>query len=236
MTKALVQQQWEDELKNPEDENIDYRAEKDISKQDKMIGNLVLSLQNIPGLDQNGTKYTSEDKITAVTAYFVTGSIKEASQIAGVPAWTIRKWKQETPWWNQAVMEVKRAKQEQLDAKLTNLIEKTMSELRDRLMHGDEVVTGKGKKIRKKVSARDLSVITGVLYDKRTHIRRDVDPTQDKPEDEDTLNKLKNDFEKLSREINAKVIDGEHSTSSVVNKQQLKEIVIDGEETKTDEK
>src|SRR5690606_19539667 len=156
--------------------------------------------------------------------------------IAGVPAWTIRKWKQETPWWNQAVMEVKRAKQEQLDAKLTNLIEKTMSELRDRLMHGDEVVTGKGKKIRKKVSARDLSVITGVLYDKRTHIRRDVDPTQDKPEDEDTLNKLQNDFEKLSREINAKVIDGEHSTSSVVNKQQLKEIVIDGEETKTDEK
>lgn len=211
MNSASVQQSWKKELKDPSSEDTDYIAEKDISRRDKTIGNLVLSLQHIQGLGDSRDCYTVEQKLKAVAAYYVTGRIDEAAKITGIEASTIRKWKQVTPWWNEAVREVKRAKQEQLDVKLTNLIEKSMSELRDRLLHGDEVVTSKGQKLRRKISGRDLAIITGCLYDKRTQIRKD--PLSDKEEvKEDTLNKLKANFEQLSKEIQARTIEGTHTT------------------------
>lgn len=210
MSKPKIQQQWEQELQSPPDNALDYIAEKDITKQDRVVQNLVVSLSSIPGLGHDNDMYDAERKITAVVTYFVTGSMQAAADSVGVQASTIRKWKQTAPWWNDAVREVKRAKQEQLDSKLTNLIEKSMSELRDRLMNGDEVITAKGKRYRRKISARDLSAITGMLYDKRCSIRKDpLSEIITKNEEQDTLDKLKKDFEKLSREMNAKVIQGE---------------------------
>ena len=209
LTKPIAQQQWEKELKNPKDEDIDYVAEKDISKQDIMINNLAVALGDIPGLDQDNAVYSSEDKIQAVTAYFIHGSISKAAKVVDIHPATLRKWKQQSPWWNTAVREIKRAKQEQLDSKLTNLIEKSMSELRERLMNGDEVVISGGTKVRKKITARDLAVITNMLYDKRTALRKDPLSEEKTPDGDDTIKKLKHDFEKLSREINAKTIEGE---------------------------
>lgn len=211
MRATADQQAWKKELKSPSGEDLDYIAEKDIAQSDKTIGNLVLSLQHIQGLGNVKDHYAIEQKLKAIVAYYVTGRMDEAAKVADVPAATIRKWKQTAPWWNDAVREVKRAKQEQLDVKLTNLIEKSMSELRDRLLHGDEVVTAKGQKLRRKISGRDLAIITGTLYDKRTQIRKD--PLSDKEEiKEDTLNKLKANFEQLSKEIQARTIEGTHAT------------------------
>lgn len=223
----VIDREWKEEITyntpaTDEDPQLEYNGEVDISsnsstnqiKQGKVINNLALSLTQIPGLDTHHSNiYSYEQKISAVVAYFVTGSIEEASKYTGIKASTVRKWKQQDNWWNLAVREVKRAKQEQLDTKLTNLIEKTMSELRDRLMKGDEVVSKGGTVIRKKVSARDLATIANTLYDKRSAIRKD--PLNEQVIDgkeKGMLMQLKSDFEKMSNEFNAKVIEGERVT------------------------
>ena len=215
-----IEQQWKKELKNPPSEDLEYIGEVDISRKGKQIYNLAMTLSEIPGLNQDNTVYTSEQKIKAVCAYFLTGKMSEAARYSGVTDFTIRKWKQTAPWWDAGVKAVKRAKQEQLDTKLTNLLEKSMSELRDRLMNGDEVISKAGRKQRIKIKAKDLAVISSILYDKRTQLRKDPNNTPDKEDKEDTLNKLKADFEKLSRDINAKTVDGE---ATIINEQRKDE-------------
>lgn len=188
--------EWKKELEeNPN--KIDYIAEKSCVRESK-------ELIDIP----EGIDYTAEQRLEAVTAYFITGSMKKAAEQVGIKETIIRRWKASSPWWTKALEQVKRKKQDELDSKLTNLLEKTLDELRDRLMHGDEIVTAKGKKGRRKVSAKDLGVISGILYDKRRDIRSD-DSQEQVRSNEDTLKDLKGKFEELSREINAKTIEGE---------------------------
>lgn len=225
--KTKLGKQWRKEIKyltpsTDNDPELEYNGETDIQsnsstardKQGRTIEGLALSLSQIPGLDSHGNNiYSYEDKITSVVAYFITGTIEGASKYSGIKASTIRKWKQEDHWWTLVVREVKRAKQEQLDTKLTNLLEKSMSELRDRLLNGDEVMGKAGKLVRKKISAKDLSSIVNTLYDKRSKLRSD--PLNEKiidNKEQGMLLKLKDDFEKMSKEFNAKIIDGERVT------------------------
>ena len=72
-----------------------------------------------------------------------------------------------------AVREVRKAKNEEFDAKLTGLLDDTIVEIQDRLMNGETVVDKQGELKRVPVSTRNLATLLGIVYDKRALTRGD---------------------------------------------------------------
>jgi hypothetical protein len=54
-----------------------------------------------------------------------------------------------------------------MDGKYTWLIDLASKEIADRLQNGDEIVTAKGERVRRKMSGKDLTYVTSILTDKR---------------------------------------------------------------------
>lgn len=114
-------------------------------------------------------------------AYFETGNQDKAMVIAGVHRNTAMKWKAEA-WFDKALKELKRAGDKHLDGHITKILAKTLVALEERIDSGDEkvLITKEGVfRAQQKLTAKDLAIVTGVLFDKRTAIRREPeDDTQ----------------------------------------------------------
>ena len=158
------------------------------------------------------SKYTAEEKFQAVMAYITTGNSKQAQKYCIVPANTIRYWKANASWWPEAVAYAKQQKQEELDAKLTKIIDLAVDQVEDRLINGDEVLTKNGIE-RKKMSGKDAATTGAILFDKRQLIRGDPTSRTEKVSVDESLAALKAGFERLSEEIQEKLdlrtIEGE---------------------------
>lgn len=118
-----------------------------------------------------------EKRNAFVAAYFETGSQAKACVIAGVHMNTAQKWKGE-PWFEKALKELKRAGDKHLDGHITKILAKTLVALEARIDEGDEkvLITKEGVfRANQKLTAKDLAIVTGVLFDKRTAIRREPD-------------------------------------------------------------
>jgi len=110
-----------------------------------------------------------------VAAYFETASIVKSAAIAGVHMNTAHKWRHDT-WFEKATKELKRALDKQMDGRITKILSKALDTLEDRIDKGDtKVLSTKDGIFREQVpvSARDLAVVTGVLFDKRNQLRRE---------------------------------------------------------------
>lgn len=110
-----------------------------------------------------------------VAAYFETGNADKSSAMAGVHKNTGKKWKNE-PWFDKAVKDLKRALDKQMDGRITKILSKALDTLEERIDKGDtKVLSTKDGIFREQVpvSARDLAVVTGVLFDKRNQLRRE---------------------------------------------------------------
>lgn len=115
-----------------------------------------------------------------IAAYFETGSLTKATQIAGVHMNTGQVWRRQK-WFEQAISELKKSLDRQMDGRITKLLARTLDFLEDRIENGDTKAFSNKfgvEKVQVPVSARDLAIVTGVLFDKRAALRKD-------PEDDD---------------------------------------------------
>ena len=154
--------------------------------------------------------YTPEQAIEVAATWLVTGKSVKTEKLTGVPAATIRYWYR-LPLWKELVMVLRRAKQEELDAKLTGIIMDASEELQDRVKNGDYVKDEDGQLDRIPMKGTDLAKVTGITYDKRAMLRANpTDKLNPKSSNiEDSLKKLATAFEAMSRRVNEKVIEGE---------------------------
>ncbi len=130
---------------------------------------------NLPSTAGQAPVADWEKRNAFVASYFETGSRDKACALAGVHRNTAFKWSSE-PWFDKALKELKRAGDKHLDGHITKILAKTLIALENRLDEGDEkvLITKEGVfRAQQKLTAKDLAIVTGVLFDKRTAIRRE---------------------------------------------------------------
>ena len=163
-------------------------------------------------------KWSPEDKIAAATAYIYTGTSQAASRM--LREWgieiadsTIRWWATQSSWWPELVKQVRKDKDEEIDALQTNLLHETGEQILDRVRNGDEVITKDGDIVRKKMTGRDLTIVHGTVWDKRA-LKRGNPTTRVEKNDNEALLELAQRFNQFAKQMEesgnlAKPIEGE---------------------------
>jgi len=117
-------------------------------------------------------KYTADEKLAAVLAYVMTGSVRGVVRLTGLKQQVVSDWKNNSSWWTDAYMSVKKEKQDEVDGALTTIIHSASGEIIDRIINGDEIIGKNGEPVRKKMTGKELawviSVTTNVLYSVET--------------------------------------------------------------------
>jgi hypothetical protein len=146
------------------------------------------------------SNYSAYERMDAVAAYAATGKPKEVVKLTGIPYQTIIAWKNNAPWWKKALRELRKQEDDVLDARLTRMMSKSLDEMEDRLLNGDEIITKDGDALRRKVSFRDLSVAgVAVSFDKRALTRGEPTARIEKVGDEEMLKKLQSQFKQIAQ-------------------------------------
>lgn len=161
----------------------------------------------------NRTHYSDKEKMEAACAFAVTGNSRRTAELTNIAEGTIRSWKT-TEWWNEIQARIIKEQDEELDTKLTKLIDKAVDEVNDRLGEGDYVYNPKlDKLIRKPVNAKDLAITSAVLVDKRQLLRGQPTTRVEKVSQDETLLKLAEEFKKFAKaktiEAPSNIIDAE---------------------------
>lgn len=151
-----------------------------------------------------GYHYSQEQKNACLALYCSEMTMVQISEQTGVPYRTIRQWKTEA-WWNETLNEIRSDNEEIFRFRAHQIIDKATKVLLDRLDNGDEVILRDGASVRRQISGKDAAVIAAVIFDKMrismnmpTAIHRHVDETN--------LKELAENFRKVAREMDAKVV------------------------------
>ena len=179
----------------------------------------------------NNTKYTPEERIMAATYYAVTGSSLQASEKCGqtgthIPASTIRKWKNTTSWWKPVLHEVRKAKQEELDAKLTSIIMEGADKLEDRVRNGNIKLNPRtGELNRIPMTSGELAKdAVGIPYDKRALMRGDPTSRTERVDPKLMLEDLAKQFVKIVEMNEPKPIEAEIIENDSIEEQSMEEL------------
>lgn len=142
--------------------------------------------------------YSDNVKMKVACAYAVTGNSKRTSEMTKVPEGTIRVWKQ-TEWWEEIQSRIRLEANDELDTKLTKLVDRAVDEINDRLENGDYIYNIKQDKlVRKPVGARDLASITATSLDKRQLLRGEPTSRVQKVSENEKLVRLAEEFKKFA--------------------------------------
>jgi len=115
--------------------------------------------------------FTEEKRIEVVTAYAVYGNAKRVEEITGVSSNTIRQWKH-SDWWEEVIQRVRIEKDDELDAKFSNIIDKTLERIADSVENGDYIYdTKRGQLVRRPIYAKEGAEILSKIVDKRQLLR-----------------------------------------------------------------
>lgn len=120
------------------------------------------------GLDKG--IYPEEKRIEAVTLYAATGHFGQTSELCGVPEHTIRAWRK-MEWFHDLLREIRGENNEKLDSKFTEIVERSLDQIVDRVENGDFALTRDGELVRKPMSGKDLSLVAAINVDKRQLLR-----------------------------------------------------------------
>lgn len=161
----------------------------------------------------NGNWWPEEKKLEAATIYAVTKSWEAVRDLVGMPIHAAKKFSEE-PWWDSVVSKVKKEKNELLDAKITEVLETSLTVVKDRLDNGEYVFDRKTKELdRVPVRMRDAAYTAETLFDKRQLLRGEATTNTGALSSDQKLLALKEQFERLavSKGINPKseTIEGE---------------------------
>lgn len=153
--------------------------------------------------------YREDTKIKAACVYALTGSAAKTGEILGIKPGTIRQWKLQ-PWWQQVIDRIKNEKDDELDVKLTGIIDKSVEVINDRLQNGDYVYDVKaGELVRKPMGGKETAVVTSIMIDKRAMIRERKTTKREEGEVLDRIKKLQKEFENMAKVHKAKDITNE---------------------------
>lgn len=171
----------------------------DASEYDTIPNDLFESILSHPQ-----AKYTPEERIRAAAYFVVLGSSLKTSRYTGIPAPTIRYWINRTKWWGELVKHIRKQKQEELDALLTEIITKGSAELLDRVENGDvKVNQTTGDEYRVKMDSNSLAKnALGIPYDKRALLRGDPTSRIERQVNQnELLTDLAKTFEKFTKQV-----------------------------------
>lgn len=141
--------------------------------------------------------YDEKTRIKAACVYAVTGSAAETGRILGVKSGTIRQWRLQ-PWWPQVIERIRSEHDDELDVRFTQVIDKTVTELNDRLEHGDYIFDVKEGILRRKpMGGKEVAVVTSIMMDKRSLLRERKKVRTEETAVMDRLKNLAKEFEKF---------------------------------------
>lgn len=147
----------------------------------------------------DGKTWSYKTRVEVLTTYLTTGIFTTTGELTGVPPETIRKWAKE-PWWNQLADEIRKQKEHEIDAKLTNIIDKTLSHLVDRLDNGEVIYNPRtGEQIRVPMKSIDTIRVFDKVHEKRALVRGDPTQRVERVTTEQRLNSLADQFTKFGR-------------------------------------
>jgi len=149
-------------------------------------------------LANKGSKYSDQDRYAAMACYAVHGNLTKCKDLLGIPVTTIHDWSK-SEWWLSAIEQVRIEKQDEIDAGIQKIIDRSIESVVTRLDKGDEVITSKGETLYKAVSARDSATILGISFDKQRILRMLPTSISSAGNDDKLLNLLEK-FEELAQE------------------------------------
>ena len=138
--------------------------------------------------------WPDKKKIEVVTTWLALGKVPMVEGVTGVPQATIRQWKMQ-PWWKEMVDQIQTESNQELDTKLSKIIERSLDAVNERIEGGEFILdsrTGQVKRI--PVKMKDVHRVAVDLLDKRDLLRGR--PAQEKAElqNKDILKKLADQF------------------------------------------
>ena len=136
-------------------------------------------------------------RIEVATLFAVLGNLKKVAAISGISESTIRGWRKEE-WFKKLLAEIRDENDEKIDAKFTEIIDKTLDLVQERLENGDYVVTKNGDLVRKPVGIRDLSLTAAINFDKRQLVRGKPTSRTETVTNQEQLTKLAEQFKQLA--------------------------------------
>ena len=158
-----------------------------------------MALEDID-LPRAGTHgYSPEDRLRAALAWSITGTAQGASDVCGIPRQTVDDWTRRD-WWGPLVSEARLLKNDELDARLTNILDLATQALRDRLQAALDNPEAK-------VTIQQLAIVAAVSHDKRALLRGDPTSRTERVSAADRINKLRDEFAGMMQDRVDKVKD-----------------------------
>lgn len=143
------------------------------------------------------THFTEKEKLNAVCVYAVTGNARRTAEITKIPEGTIRSWKT-TEWWSEASSRVRIEEDEEISSSLTQIVNKAVAAVNDRIENGDYIYDTKRGEIRRKpMGAKDLAIVTAISIDKRQLLRGQPTSRVEKISTDEHLTKLAEEFKRF---------------------------------------
>jgi hypothetical protein len=135
----------------------------------------------------------------ALCSFAVCGNSRRVAEITKIPEATIRAWKQ-TEWWFEGMNRIVVEEDEQLDVKLTALINKAVSNVNDALENGDMIYdTKRGVLVRRPMSGKDTAIVTAITLDKRQLLRGQPTSRVEKVSQDERLLRLAEQFKAFTK-------------------------------------
>jgi hypothetical protein len=130
-----------------------------------------LKLGNLTRKHVKNTTWPKEKKIQTVAQWLALGNLRLVSATTGVPYGLIRQWKMQ-PWWKEYEIEIRNTDNIKLDNKLSQIVERSLEAVADRLEHGDHIYDQKTGEIKRKpVNMKDAAKVSVDLLTKRELLR-----------------------------------------------------------------
>ena len=173
--------------------------------------------------------YPDKKKLEVVTTYLALGKIPMVESVTGVPRATIRQWKLQ-PWWLEMVNQIQTESDQELDAKLSKIIERSLDAVNERIEGGEFILDSKTGTVKRiPVKLKDVHRVAVDLLDKRDLIREK--PAKEKAAEiqVDILKKLASQFSEWVR-VNMKKEEPRLIEAEVL---EIKDAEVSGEQTQS---
>ena len=159
-------------------------------------------------LTRAGSHYTDEQKREAIAHYALLGNVRKVGELTNIPAATIYHWRDHADWWEPLLSEIRKEKQDEIDAKLGVVIDKAIGTVSDRLENGQKRRDSKGNWYTEPVSMRDAMWTGAVAFDKQ-RILRNLPTTITQAHGDGVLRKMAKDFDEISRRMREKLVSNQ---------------------------
>jgi hypothetical protein len=110
------------------------------------------------------------------------GSEKELAEILNVPVHAVKRFTN-LPGWHFVVRQLRQELDREIENRLQRNVRLALTQLEDRLEHGNKYIDKDAREQRRPLTASELSSITAILFDRKAVARKIVDGIPDEPTD-----------------------------------------------------